>query len=542
MAKIEIKDLTYYYPESSLPALTNINLLVNPGELVVLVGSSGSGKSTLLRTISGLVPGFYQGKLEGQVYIDNDKVSQLTRREIVKKVALLFQEPEHQIVKSKVVNEIAFSMENIGIDRKVMKRRVAEVSDALNLVAELEKKVSKLSGGTKQKIVLASVLALQPNILLLDEPISQLDPIAAQDILNIIRHLNEDLGMTVIIAEHRLENLLGCADRVVAIEKGEIIFNGKPREYACWANSNNYGLIPYISRLFVEGKFRNIPLNIKEARQELENFSFEFKEANNLSSTTSNEPYLTVKDLSYQYDKDNLAVNNVNLKLFKGEWTSIIGHNGAGKSTLLKLISGILKPDSGQIVLAGRDINALSSTSTKVGYVPQNPEDFLYLPTVEEELTYGLKNIDEVKLVNLLKTLGLYEYRYHNPQDLSFGQKQRVVLASVLMSEPQVICLDEPTRGLDYILKTQLGTILREIKENGTTIIMVSNDVEFIAEFTDSIIVMAKGDVIDYGFKHDLLADSSFYAPQIKRLFKKINNNILTYEEALKFLKNQTLE
>lgn len=542
MAKIEIKDLTYYYPESSLPALTNINLLVNPGELVVLVGSSGSGKSTLLRTISGLVPGFYQGKLEGQVYIDNDKVSQLTRREIVKKVALLFQEPEHQIVKSKVVNEIAFSMENIGIDRKVMKRRVAEVSDALNLVAELEKKVSKLSGGTKQKIVLASVLALQPNILLLDEPISQLDPIAAQDILNIIRHLNEDLGMTVIIAEHRLENLLGCADRVVAIEKGEIVFNGKSREYACWANSNNYGLIPYISRLFVEGKFRNIPLNIKEARQELENFTFEFKEANNLSSTTSNEPYLTVKDLSYQYDKDNLAVNNVNLKLFKGEWTSIIGHNGAGKSTLLKLISGILKPDSGQIVLAGRDINALSSTSTKVGYVPQNPEDFLYLPTVEEELTYGLKNIDEVKLVNLLKRLGLYEYRYHNPQDLSFGQKQRVVLASVLMSEPQVICLDEPTRGLDYILKTQLGTILREIKENGTTIIMVSNDVELIAEFTDSIIVMAKGDVIDYGFKHDLLADSSFYAPQIKRLFKNINNNILTYEEALKFLKNQTLE
>lgn len=535
MAKIEIKNLTYYYPESSVPALTNINLLIQPGELVVLVGSSGSGKSTLLRTISGLIPGFYKGNLEGHVYIDKDKVDQLTRREIVEKVGLLFQEPEHQIVKSKVINEIVFGMENIGIDQKVMKRRVAEVSDAINLVPELERNVNKLSGGTKQKVVLASVLALYPNILLLDEPISQLDPIAAQDILNIIRHLNEDLGITVIIAEHRLENLLGWADKVVAMEKGEIIFKGKPGEYACWANAKNYELIPHISRLFVEARFSNIPLNVKEARKEIESLDLDFDEAENmLTACILNEPFLIVKDLSYKYGKDSVGIHNVNLKLYKGEWNSIIGHNGAGKSTLLKLISGILMPDQGKILIAGNDIN---SNFVKLGYVPQNPDDFLYLPTVEEELTYNLKVIDGDKLVNLLKTLGLYDYRYSNPQDLSFGQKQRVVLASVLMREPQVLCLDEPTRGLDYILKNQLGAILKEIKKNGTTIIMVSNDIEFIAEFSDTITVMARGEVVDYGAKHELLANSSFYAPQINRLFKNINNNVLTYEEALLVLK-----
>lgn len=540
MAKIEINNLTYYYPESKKPSLCDINLSIASGEFVVLVGSSGSGKSTLLRTISGLVPSFYQGKLEGHVYIDNDRVDQLTRREIAKKVALLFQEPEHQIVKSKVVNEIAFSMENIGVKPKVMRRRVAEVSTALNLVSELEKNVNNLSGGTKQKVVLASVLALQPEILLLDEPISQLDPIASQDILNIVRHLNEDLGMTVIMAEHRLENILSWADKVVALDNGEVLFAGKPREYARWANSNAYRLIPPLSRLFVEAKFSNIPLNIKEARKEIEPLDFVFNEVGNSKLTTTiNEPILTIKDLSYKYNKANVAVNNASLKLGKGEWTSIIGHNGAGKSTLLKLICGILKPESGQVLLNGQDIHDSSHNSnlTKVGYVPQNPDDFLYLPTVEEEVTYNLGNVDEDKLVNLLKTLGLDEYRHHNPQDLSFGQKQRVVLASVLIREPQVICLDEPTRGLDYIFKSQLANILQGLKKKGTTLIIVSNDIEFMAEFSDTIIVMFQGEVVGYGDKKELLTDSSFYLPQIGRLFKNINDNILTYGEALPMLK-----
>lgn len=540
MAKIEIKNLTYYYPETKYPSLSDINISIGAGELAVLVGSSGSGKSTLLRTISGLIPGFYQGKLEGYVYIDGDKLNQLSRREIAQKVALLFQEPEHQIVKTKVVNEIAFSMENIGVKPQVMRRRIAEVSSALDLVAELERNVNNLSGGTKQKVVLASVLALQPEILLLDEPISQLDPVAAQEILNIIRHLNEDLGITVVIAEHRIDSFLSWADRVIAMDKGRVLFNGSPREYAVWANSNDYGLIPSLSRLFAEAGFTNIPLNVKEARREIKPLDLKLEEGNNIkSSVAADEPILTIKEMSFKYDKANIAVNDISLKLAKGEWTSVIGHNGAGKSTLLKLISGILKPDGGQVLLNGRDIHASSSgiDFIKVGYVPQNPDDFLFLPTVEEEVTYRLKSIEEDRLIGVLETLGLSEYRYHNPQDLSFGQKQRVVLASVLMNGPQVICLDEPTRGLDYILKSQLGQILRELKKNGTTIIMVSNDIEFMAEYSDRIAVMFKGQVVDYGDKKEILKDASFYTSQIGLLFKNIDNNILTYEEALPILK-----
>ncbi|HZK43525.1 MAG TPA: ATP-binding cassette domain-containing protein [Syntrophomonadaceae bacterium] len=532
MAKVDIKDLVYYYPELSHPALNNINLSIESGEFVVLIGPSGSGKSTLLRAIAGLIPGFYRGKMDGEIYIGGEEIGKLSRRELASKVGLLFQEPESQIVKTKVENEIAFGMENIGVDFKVMQRRVAEISEALSLIPHLNQNVNELSGGSKQKLALASILAIQPDILLLDEPISQLDPIAAKDLLNVIRHLNEDLGITIILIEHRLENFIGWANRVVAFDGGYVLYDGSPEKYCKWAQNNNYSIIPDLPRLFAEANFLNIPLNVKEARKIISNLGLKSKAelTGKTKIISSKEPFIDLQNISFKYTADSLGISEVNLTLYKDEFAAVIGHNGAGKTTLIKTITGILKPDRGKLIRASDKL---------VGYVPQNPDDFLYLPTVEEEIKSNLA--DKNELEGYLDLFALTEYRHSSPRDLSFGEKQRVVLATVLGTKPEILCLDEPTRGLDYKLKKQLGELLNEINNQGTSIILVSNDMEFIAEYSKTIILMFKGKVIDYGTKYDILSDSNFYAPQVNRLFKDIDKKILTFQEATHLLGSHDL-
>lgn len=532
MAKVDIKDLVYYYPELSHPALNNINLSIESGEFVVLIGPSGSGKSTLLRAIAGLIPGFYRGKMDGEIYIGGEEIGKLSRRELASKVGLLFQEPESQIVKTKVENEIAFGMENIGVDFKVMQRRVAEISEALSLIPHLNQNVNELSGGSKQKLALASILAIQPDILLLDEPISQLDPIAAKDLLNVIRHLNEDLGITIILIEHRLENFIGWANRVVALDGGYVLYDGSPEKYCKWAQNNNYSIIPDLPRLFAEANFLNIPLNVKEARKIISNLGLKSKAelTGKTKIISSKEPFIDLQNISFKYTADSLGISEVNLTLYKDEFAAVIGHNGAGKTTLIKTITGILKPDRGKLIRASDKL---------VGYVPQNPDDFLYLPTVEEEIKSNLA--DKNELEGYLDLFALTEYRHSSPRDLSFGEKQRVVLATVLGTKPEILCLDEPTRGLDYKLKKQLGELLNEINNQGTSIILVSNDMEFIAEYSKTIILMFKGKVIDYGTKYDILSDSNFYAPQVNRLFKDIDKKILTFQEATHLLGSHDL-
>ncbi len=542
MVKIRLENVTYYYPDAVNPALQNINLIINRGDFVLLVGSSGSGKSTLLRSIAGLIPNFYPGKLIGQVLIDEVNLNRLSPRQIADKIALLFQEVEAQMVKNQVENEIAFSLENLGINPQIMKQRVAEISNALNLVPYLGERLTELSGGMKQRVVLAATLVRQPDILLLDEPISQLDPIAAKDLLSVIRYLHEELGITVIIAEHRLESIISMVTRVVAMEEGEILYDGAVGAYPGWAVANNYRLIPDIPKLFAQAGFLEIPLNVQVARQIIANPGNTIQEETSLAEASS-EPnkaeakaIITFKNVSYKYSPGLLGVKNINISFPGGETSAIIGHNGAGKSTLLKLIASILKADKGQVLLKGRNIKR-QQKPPKIGYVPQNPDEFLYLSTVEEELSHNLSIGDKAsKIESWLHKFNLTAYRYVDPRDLSLGEKQLVVLAAVLIHEPEIICLDEPTRGLDYSWQSNLGKVLAEIKRKGTTIIMVTNDIEFIAKYTDNIAIMSKGEVIDFGDKYDILTKATFYAPQVNRVFRQVNNSILTYDDAKGFL------
>lgn len=536
MALLKIENLTYTYPDTLLPALENINLTIANSEFVLLLGNSGSGKSTLLRCMANIIPDFYGGKIAGQILIEGIKLNNIKPQELASQVAMLFQEPEHQLVKHRVENEIAFSLENLNIEREDMRQRVVEVSNALNLASLLDNNISELSGGVKQKIALAAALVRQPEILLLDEPLSQIDHTAAEDLLNVIRLLHEEFGITVIIAEHRWDSLLSIANRVVFLEAGRLAYDGGVKDYLSWAKTNNAEILPTIPRLFMAQDIANLPINVKEAKKTLATYNFNKAQALSKPSSQqkkelSNTSLISFNKVSYHYPNKAVGVKNIVHNFNDREITAIIGQNGAGKTSLLKLIAGLIKPTKGQILKHDQ--------SAKIGYIPQNPDDYLFLPTVIEEVTYNLTtNEEKNRAYKFLELFNLSAYKNSSPRDLSFGQKQLVVLAATLATKPVIICLDEPTRGLDYALRKQLGEILKKLKADGTTIILVSNDVEFIAEYSDNIIIMSKGEIITKGNKYSVLTKATFYAPQVNRLFKNINNNILTFEEAYNFLKS----
>lgn len=536
MAFLKIEDLTYSYPDSLLPALENINITIADSEFVLLLGSSGSGKSTLLRCMANIIPDFYGGELAGQVLLEGINLKQLKARELASRVAMLFQEPEHQLVKHKVENEIAFSLENLNVDREAMLQRVVEVSNALNLAPLLDNNIADLSGGLKQKVALAAAVVRQPELLLLDEPLSQIDHSAAEDLLNVIRLLHEEFGITIIIAEHRWDSLLSLANRVIFLEAGRLVYDGGVQDYLNWARANNTEVMPTIPKLFMANAISKIPVNVKEAKRLLANYNY--ADSQPLAAVpliqekrTSKTALISLNKVSYQYPNKAVGVKKLVHSFNDREITAIIGQNGAGKTSLLKLIAGLIKPSKGEIIKLNQAI--------KVGYVPQNPDDYLFLPTVIEEVIYNLSTKEEKdNAYKLLELFNLSQYKNTSPKDLSFGQKQLVVLAATLASEPAIICLDEPTRGLDYALKNQLGEILKKLKSNGRAIILVSNDIEFIAEYSDNIMIMSKGEIITKGDKYNILTKATFYAPQISRIFRNINNNILTFEEAYNFLKS----
>ncbi|MEA1961914.1 MAG: energy-coupling factor transporter ATPase [Bacillota bacterium] len=550
MAYIKIEDLSYSYPETESLALDNIKAEIQAGEFVLVVGGSGSGKSTLLRAISGLIPNYYKGSCNGTVYLDGKPVRNIDRRQLSQKVGMLFQNPESQLVMTGVEREIVFGMENIGLPNKLMRRRVAEVSTALGLSGCMRTAVSALSGGQKQKVALASILAMQPSVLVLDEPTSQLDPVAAEEILNMIRHLNEENGITVIIAEQRLERCFHLADRILVMDRGKLVYQDrKPKAVARWAVKNNSPFIPPLARVFAGVNYPQVPATVKEGRQILGSYSnnkcsrYEHPEEAKLENFNKEKNILDIQKLWFSYPNGKEALKNINLGVQAGDFVVIIGDNGAGKSTLLKAMNGLHKPGKGKVIAAGRDTRKVSveQLSPYIGYLSQDPGDHLFLPTVREEIDFTLKNLGlSTKGVTeeMMEQFHLTPYADINPRDLSTGERQRVVLASVLASKPSVLLLDEPTRGLDYSLKEQLGNLLLRLNEHGTAVMMISHDLDFAAEYAKNILLMSEGSIIASGNKYEMLSNSTFYSPQISKLFSNIEDDVLTVEEGKKVLLN----
>lgn len=552
----KIEDLTYYYPDTDQPALKNINLGVKEGEFLLVVGGSGSGKSSLARVLAGLIPDFYGGKCGGKVLFKGVDLHKIDRRTLAREVGIVFQDPEKQLVMTSVEAEIVFGLENMGLQQEEMLRRLAEVMSFLNLTPIRNEFTANLSGGQKQKVAIASVLAMQPKVLLLDEPTSQLDPLAAEEILNLVKRLNEEMGYTIILIEQRLERCFHLADRLLVMEQGQILKDGPPPEVACWEVENYLPFVPPVARFFALCGAPSVPLSVKEGRMVLKKYfpvsslvpsTWERQKPwkyprlfrrKNAQRVPENNKAVEIKNLWYTYPDGKEALRGIDCTLKKGEFVAILGENAAGKSTLLKQMVGLLKPGRGSVTVMGKDTGkfSVSRLVREIGYLSQNPNDYLFCDTVEEELQFTLYNL---KLKNdgvinfVLNKLGIYGLRQINPRDLSAGERQRVALASVLVARPGILVLDEPTRGIDCRLKNDLGGLLSELVSDGTTVIVVTHDVEFATEYAQRAVMMFNGKIVSDGPKHEVLGSSMFYSPQMTRLFRGFSDGVLTIKEAI---------
>jgi len=594
---ISIKNLTFYYSGSDKPSLRDINFEIHDGEFVLLTGPSGGGKSSLCRCLNGLIPHFYGGKITGKVEVNGLDVTKHSTKELATMVGLVFQDPENQLVAMDVDSELAFGLENLAFAKEVIARRVEEALDTVGIASLRHRATGELSGGEKQRVAIASVLALYPDILVLDEPTSELDPKGAEDVLNVVERLNDELGITVILVEHRLDRVVAHSDRVIVLENGMITADGGPRSILSDGRVSQSGVgIPPIIKLAQAVKSKgnlidNTPLTVKEGRMALaetlrhsEPFAsrhseypslslraegmaipkpFAIAQGDNKESVIASssyviasetkqshlKPLIEVKNLWHVYSDGFVAVKDINLKVCPGEFVAIMGRNASGKTTLVKHFNGLLKPTKGDVILD--DINTKEATvaelSRKVGYVFQNPNDHLFCDTVEEELAFTLNNLEvkgekaESLIDRTLERFDLMQYRYQYPRFLSGGEKQRVALASILVAQPQVIILDEPTRGMEYRLKAELMRFLDKYRIDGRAVILVTQDVEIAAEFSDRVVLLSEGKIVVDGPKREVLSRALLFSPQINRLAQALKSygvpdNILTAEEMIEAL------
>jgi energy-coupling factor transport system ATP-binding protein len=452
-------------------------------------------------------------------------------------VGFVFQDPEAQFVTEQVEDELAFAMENQNFPQVKMRKRIEEVLDQLSIAHLRRRRIDTLSGGERQRVALGSVLTLQPSILVLDEPTSQLDPQAAEEILTTLQKLNHDLGLTIIISEHRLERVAQYADRICYVPgNGQPLLTGLPRGVLAQVD-----LAPPLAQLGRNLNWQPLPLTIKEGRP----FAAELKSRLKHNPPAANKapkkvqagvtPAITLKNVWYRYDGYAEALKEINLTIRRGERVALMGRNGSGKSTLLKNIVGLLHPQQGRVNILGCETHQtdLLDMTRRVGFVPQNPGRLLFHDTVAEELAFtrNAHQLPPTDFADLLQSLGLAELTQAYPRDLSSGERQRVALAAILAAEPEILLLDEPTRGLDYQNKTLLARILNNLSERGITIVLATHDVELVAHCADRVIIMGEGQVVADGPIREVMTESLVFASQINKLLR--DNRFLTVEDVL---------
>jgi len=568
---VEIRDLHYSYPNARAQALRGVDLTVDEGEFILLTGPSGCGKTTFCRCLNGLIPHFYHGELEGEITVTGLSTRENSTAKLAQNVGLIFQNPDNQIFALTVEKDVAFGLENLGIPKELMIEDIDWALEKTGISHLRERGTHELSGGQKQRLSIASILAMRPKLLVLDEPTSFLDPLGAIRIFKVLEALNRDHGITIILIEHRVDLASQYVDRVILVSDGRILRTGTPEEVFTLEETRLTGVgIPKILELskrlnqrglafeplplspdsFIEQLERNIPpMDVRRVKktvvQDLEGFTGE----HNMS------PIIRVEDVSYTYPSGVQALNGVSLTIHKGEFVAIMGENGAGKTTLVKHFNGLLRPQEGRIMVDGVDVSQVSvaSLSRKVGLVFQNPDDQLFSENVESEISFALNNfgfekeVVEKRVDWALNLLNLEQYRKSSPFILSGGERKRVALASVLAWDPEIVVLDEPTIGQDYAQKELLRHFLMQLRTQGKTTIIVTHDVEFVAECKPRIVLMADGGITADGSTKEIMTDAeameraSVSPPEITKIFSRLSHHglpgdVLGVDEAVDML------
>jgi energy-coupling factor transport system ATP-binding protein len=504
MSALTLDRVTYTYPGASRPALEDISLTIEPGELVVLAGASGSGKSTLLRAANGLVPHFHGGTVRGRVTAAGLDTREHGPGELATGVGSVFQDPETQVVLGTVRAELAFGLENRGDSPTAVARGVEEAALALGIAHLLERPTAELSGGELQRVALGAALAPQPSLLLLDEPTSQLDPVAGDDLLAVLRRLNEDLDVAIALADHRLERCLHAADRVVALDRGRISFDGTPDAFLSWAPTE----LQTPGARLLRGLGLSPVAGVKAARSLLrrQDMSLAQRSREAIRVREGLQPAIRFHSVWHELRGGPVILRGVSLSLSPGERIALMGRNGAGKSTLLRHAADLIKPTRGRIERAGR-----------VALLLQNPGDYLIHDTVSREASAAA-----------LELVGLRGLEQRHPRDLSGGERQRLALAVVLdlrEGPPALVCLDEPTRGMDRRCKADLADTLKAL---GTAVLVATHDPEFAAAFAQRVILLADGSPIADGAVDEVLTGGTYFATETARIA-----GVLTPEQAL---------
>ena len=547
MALLQVENLTFCYPESKVPALRGVSFSVEPGELAVVCGVSGCGKSTLLRLLKRELAPF--GEKSGTVRYEGRLQESLEERTDCAEIGFVQQRPENQIVTDKVWHELAFGPESLGLPSETIRRRVCETAAYFGMESWFRQSTAELSGGQKQLLNLAGVTVMRPKLLLLDEPTAQLDPIAAAEFIGTLRKLNRELGITVLMAEHRLEEVLPIADRVILMEEGKIGFDGSPRRFVrCLEQDGTHPMryaLPAASRIFQAlGGPEECPLTVREGRRYIRScFANDRRSLPEEAVPAADGVMMAAREVWFRYDRNTPDVlRGVSLSVYRGEHLGLLGGNGAGKTTLLGILSGMLRPYGGSVTLNGKKLTAYSPRERYrrgLAVLPQDPQTVFLKKTVEEDLAeicrvmeYG-RSEGEKRIAETAGRLGLTGLLGRHPYDLSGGEQQRAALAKLLLLQPKLLLLDEPTKGIDAYGKEQLAAILDGLKESGMTIVTVTHDVEFAAAHTDRCVFLFDGEAAAEGTPRAFFSGNTFYTTAAHRITEGYYDNAVLCEDVI---------
>ena len=543
MARFHIQNLTFSYPEALSPALSDVSLTIAPGEYVLLCGASGSGKTTLLRHLKTVLTP--HGTRSGSVTLDGTPLEQISQREQAARIGFVMQNPDDQIVTDKVWHELAFGLENLGCDPKTMQLRVAEMASFFGIQDWFHREVAELSGGQKQLLNLASIMAMQPEVLILDEPTSQLDPIAAADFLNTLKKINRELGTTILITEHRTEDVFPAADRVIVMEEGRVTAEGSPRSVAGQLyreQSQMFSALPAPVRVFYGAKAAgDCPLTVREGRSWLAD---RLPRGPKIKALPPEPPFpagkipaLEIKEGWFRYERNSPDIlKGICLSVPQGSFFAIVGGNGTGKTTTLKAACGICKLYRGSVRLFGKPLSAYRDGLFQncLAMLPQDPKCLFVKQTLREDLEeMGASAEKQQEIARLCQVDGLLDA---HPADLSGGETQRSALAKVLLAEPRLLLLDEPTKGLDSFFKQSFAGILKDLCRQGITVVMVSHDVEFCAEYADLVSMFFDGQLLTTDTPRRFFGSNSFYTTAANRMSRRFFENAVTARDVTELL------